>query len=100
MSISQDLHLAPVISSIARDPCFNRAVFSRVNRTRSAEKIWKALIGYATTRLAGRPRGRDDAATLRRDPGANLYAALVAGDAKVLGESQFVEFWLSARRYS
>ncbi len=62
--------------------------FSGLKRTRSADKIWKALIGYATTRW----RVDRERPTMPEHyvgtPRALLYEVLVAGDGKVLGESR------------
>jgi hypothetical protein len=64
------------------------AFFPGSRRSRCAEKIWKMLIGYATTRWRvdrERPTMPED---YRGTPRALLYQAMVAGDGKVIGESR------------
>jgi hypothetical protein len=64
------------------------AYFPGLKRSRIAEKIWKALIGYAATRWKVDCVRSTMPEHYLGTPRAHLYAALVAGDGKVLGESR------------
>jgi hypothetical protein len=83
-------HWRTVAKRAARDDAIRglAGYFPGLNRTRAAEKVWKMLIGYATTRWRvdrERPTMPEHYA---RTPRAHLYRAMVAGDGKVLGESR------------
>jgi hypothetical protein len=63
------------------------ALFPGLRRTPVADKIWKMLIGYATTRWRVDGQRSTMPEGYRGTPRAHLRSALVAGDGRVPGES-------------
>jgi hypothetical protein len=83
-------HWRTVAKRAERDDAIRalRAFFPGLNPTRSADKIWKMLIGYAATRWRVDREGSTMPSRYVGTARAHLYAALVAGDGKVIGESR------------